>query len=281
MQDLALRVAVVTGASRGLGVYVARALAAEGMKVVLAARSRPELEALRDELVAAGRSAIAAPTDVTDLGSLERLVETATAQYGAVDVLVNNAGIEHVYSYHKLEAAELDAVIDTNLRGAMQLTRLVLPGMLERHRGHIVNMSSLAGLAGPAFCEPYAAPKAVIAFTQSLRASYRRDGVVASVICPGFVDAGMYARALAEQSREAPRELGVSRPEAVGEAVVRAIREDRPEALVNPRPVGLLRAFAALAPGTAERIGERLGANDLFREQAALRERAKTVSEAT
>ncbi len=278
MRDLVGRTAIVTGGSRGLGVYVARALAREGMQIVLAARSAADLDAVKAELTGRGAKVLTVPVDLMDRQALPAVVEASEREFGAVDVLVNNAGIEVVYSYHKLEPKDIDESIQVNLAAAMHLTRQVLPGMLERRRGQIVNMASLAGKAGPAFSEPYAATKAaLIGFTQSLRASYEGTGVSASVICPGFVGgAGMYARMSAETGLHAPSSLGVSKPEAVGAAVVRAIREDLAEVIVNPRPVRPLLAVAALSPKLGERIVKLMGTRELFRSGAAFRERQQT-----
>ncbi|HXH20749.1 MAG TPA: SDR family oxidoreductase [Dehalococcoidia bacterium] len=277
MKDLSGRTAIVTGASRGLGVYIARALAGQGVDLVLAARNQAALEDLARELRARGRRAIALPVDLRRAEDIERLAASAAAEFGRVDLLVNNAGIEAVYFFHQLPREEVDEVIDVNLRATMHLTRLVLPGMLERREGHIVNMSSLAGKAGPAYAESYAATKAaLIGFTQSLRASYRRDGVSASVICPGFVGVvGMYADAKREHGQEAPRVLGESRPEAVAAAVLKAVRNDLPEVIVNPRPVRALLAMRELAPGFMERMSRLIDANSLFRRQAEVRAQAR------
>lgn len=276
MKDLAGKAAIVTGASRGLGVYIARALAAAGMDLVIAARTAAALDDLKAQLEGGGRKIIAVPTDLGQRAAREALVAAATAALGPVDVLVNNAGIEFTVAYHKLRPEEIDDAITVNLAAAMHLARLVLPDMLARGRGHIVNLSSLAGKAGPAYSEPYAATKAaLIGFTQSLRASYAGTGVSASVICPGFVEEGMYARAKAEVGLAAPKALGVSTPQAVADAVVRAIRDDLPEVIVNPRPVRPLLALAALAPGLAEKLARLIGVNEIFRKGAEFRERER------
>jgi short-subunit dehydrogenase len=281
MKDIAGRTAVITGASRGIGVFVAKALAAQGMKLALAARSAADLERVRADLDADGRAAvICVPTDVSKRDECQRLIDTATRELGAVDVLVNNAGIETIFSYHKLSLDEIDEVIDVNLRGAMHLTWMALPRMLERRRGHIVNMASLAGKAGPAFAEPYATTKAgMIGFTQSLRGSYAGTGVSASVICPGFVDTGMYAKAREEQPDAPKPATGVATGEQVAAAVVKAIRQDLPEVIVNPMPVRPLLAMYGIAPGITERLTHLIDANKLFREQAELRERLRAEAE--
>ncbi len=269
MQDLAGRTALLTGASGGLGSYIARALAGEGMDLVLAARSRARLETVAAQVRAVGVKAIAVPTDLTDPAALEALVDRAQDEFGAIDVLVNNAAIERICVYDKLRAVEIERVVRVNLTAPMLLTRLVLPGMLERGSGHIVNVSSVAGKAGLPYDEAYTATKAgLIALTESLRVEYKGTGVSASVICPGFVEAGLYLRGRRLGAPRAPRLLGTSPPEAVAEAVVRAIRTDTPEIIVGRRYLRLLSTLAELSPQLGEWIVRRSGAADWFWEIA-------------
>lgn len=284
MRDLAGRTAIVTGASRGLGENVAHALAAKGMKVVLAARSEADLKAVEEAIKARGGQAASVITDVRDAASLAGLLAATESHFGPPDVLVNNAGVEGVHTYHRQPIEEIEEVVETNLLGTMRLTRLVLPGMIERRRGHIVNMSSLAGKYGPAYAESYAATKAgMIGFTQALRGSLRGTGVSASVICPGFVDAGMYARNLRETGVSPPATLGVIAVEKVSAAVVKAIEQDVPEVIVNARPVRFWLAMVQIAPGVAEKLFQRIGAKAttaLFREAAEIRERQRQAASA-
>ena len=283
MQDLSGRTAIVTGASKGIGVYIAQALAKQGTNLILAARSASALEEVRKAVERLGVRAVAVPTDVGDRSALESLVERAVSEFGSIDILVNNAGIELTLAYHKLTPEEIEEIVRVNLIAPMQLTWLVLPGMLERRQGNIVNVSSLAGKAGPACNEPYGATKAgLIGFTQSLRGTYRRSGVSVSVVCPGFVEEGMYAKTKEEYGVTAPRLLGVSKPEAVARGVIRAIKKDLPEVIVNPGAIRLLLAIAAMSPGLGEWIVERIGANATFRKVAKLRadQRAKAEQHA-
>jgi short-subunit dehydrogenase len=194
------------------------------------------------------------------------LLEEIHRQFGDIDLLINNAGLEFPSPFHDLSEKDISDIISVNLVAPLVLTKLVLPEMLRRGRGHIVNMASLAGKSGPAFQEPYAATKAgLIAFTSSLRASYRKSGVSASVIVPGFVEAGMYANVKARSGCRAPAALGTSAPEAVARAVVRAVEHDLPEVIVSPKPVRPLLAFSALFPRVGEWVTERTGANNFFR----------------
>jgi short-subunit dehydrogenase len=209
--------------------------------------------------------------DLRDASQREKLVETALKRFGRVDVLVNNAGIEFTAFYHELSEAQIASVLAVNLEAPMMLTRLLLPTMLAQKNGHIINISSLAGKSGPAFQEPYAATKAaLIAFTLSLRSTYRAGGVSASAIVPGFVEAGIYARLKAQTGMSAPAWLGTSEPAAVVQAVMRALANDRPEIIVNPIPVRPLLALTALFPRAGEWVSGKFGANNFFRRAVAM-----------
>jgi short-subunit dehydrogenase len=279
MKNLKGRTAVVTGASKGIGVYIARALAKKGMNLVLAARSQSELEAVKAEVEGMGVEAIVVQTDVSDKAALRSLVDAAKAKFGAIDVLVNNAGIESVFRYHALEFEEIEAMLDVNLRAPMMLTWLVLPGMLERGEGHIVNISSMAGKVGPAFSEPYGATKAgLIGFTQSLRGSYQDVGVSASVVSPGFVDAGMYEEMKEQYGLKAPPMVGSSKPEKVSQAVVKAIEKDLGDVIVNPGPMRLLLGTNAMTPGLFEWVSKRMKISDVFRKLSDAREKERSAA---
>lgn len=272
MRELTGRTALVTGASRGLGRRIARELAAEGMNLVLAARGVDELKACAEELKPLGTPVAVAPADVASAEALARLATEAERSFGGVDVLVNNAGIEIIYAFHEMPLEAVERMIRVNLLAAMTLARHLLPGMLARGRGHIVNISSLAGKSGPPLSECYAAAKAgLIGFTQSLRASYDGTGVSASAVCPGFIaGAGMFEDRIRRDGVRAPALLGTSAPDAVARAVVKAIRRDAPEILVTPGPARLLAAFAQLAPRFPGRMIRLLKIRDLYRASGRL-----------
>src|SRR5215469_10697612 len=143
--DLAGEVSVVTGASAGIGAATARELARRGSLVVLAARRARELEEQARSIAAEGGQAIAIPTDISDGSQVERLVAGALEAFGKVDVLVNNAGIGWTKLLVNSTLPEIRHLVDINLTGAMLMTRAVLPGMLERQHGAIVNVSSVCG----------------------------------------------------------------------------------------------------------------------------------------
>jgi len=270
MRELSGLTALVTGASRGIGVYIARALAREKMQLALAARSAAELNALAAELSGQGVRAHAFVADVAAPESAAELVERVGRELGPVDLLVNNAGIEQSSAFHETPIADLERMIAVNLVAPMRLSRLVVPGMLERRRGHVVCIASLAGKFGPAFQVAYGASKAgLIEFSHALRSEYLGTGVSASVVCPGFIrEAGMYQRTLERTPGARPSPLlGTSTPQAVAKAVVRVVKRDLAEVAVSPGPSRLTFAFGQLFPNLALRVARSL-TNDVFRKDA-------------
>jgi short-subunit dehydrogenase len=250
MRELRQRVAIVTGASGGIGLFVARALAVEGMHVVLAARSADRVASAAADLSTLGSKAVPIPTDVTRAADLERLVTRTVAEFGRLEVLVNNAGIETYCPFERLPVEDISRTIETNLIAAITLTRLAVPHLLADGGGHVVNMSSTAGKAGPAYGAAYGASKAgLIAFTESLRAEFAGRHLGASVICPGFThDGGIYERMKAATGKGTPPLMGSTTADAVARSVVRAIRDDRPELIVNTPPMRPVFALKALFP---------------------------------
>jgi short-subunit dehydrogenase len=267
MKNLRGSNAILTGASRGLGTLMADALAAEGINVALAARTREGLENVRDEISKHDVKVVCVPTDVTDPEQLETLVTTASSELGPIDILVNNAGIEATHPFDDYPPDDIVRLITTNLTSPMLLTRKVIPGMLRRERGHIVNIASLAGKGGFPYQAPYAASKAaLIMFTHTLRTELVDTPIGCSVICPGFVgEEGMYAQLERETGVRASRVLGVSRPEKVAEAVVKALKTNPSELIVNPSPMRPLIAMSQLFPDTAPRVLKGLGVLKLAR----------------
>lgn len=274
MNNLAGRTAILTGASGGLGSHLVRALAAERINLLLVAYPGVELPNVQ---AVAAQQTVRAEVLVADLrmpAERSRVIETALNLFGNVDLLVNNAGVEYSWPYHELSASQIAEVLAVNLEAPMLLSWQLLPHFLERRQGHVVNISSLAGKAGPGFQEPYAASKAgLVAFTQSLRASYRGTGVSASVVTPGFIEAGIYTRLKETTGRAAPALLGACSPERVCRAVIRAIRQDRPELIVNRYPVQPILALSALSPRFGEWFNRVIGVTDFFRSAAELNRR--------
>jgi short-subunit dehydrogenase len=203
MRDIHGSRAIVTGASRGVGTYIAKTLAAQGVSLALAARDAAKLEVTRGACEALGARAIAVPTDVTSREGLCRLVETVERELGPIDILVNNAGIEITKGLQGTSFDEIDAVVRTNLSPPVWLIKMVLPQMVERRRGAIVNVSSLAGKTCAPYNAIYSATKAgLIALSLSVDLELDGTGVTIGTVCPGFVsETGMWAR---EGAADAP-----------------------------------------------------------------------------
>lgn len=260
---------LLTGATGGIGVHIAKSLVSEGANVSMVAYPGNQLETFTEELKQPGIKLIWFDEDLRQDNSIQKVVHETRQQLGEIDILINNAGIEVTAPYHQLSHDTIESILRCNLRAPMLLSNLVLPGMLNRNEGHIVNISSLAGKSGPSCQEVYAATKAgLIGFTNSLRATYRKTNVGASVICPGFVEAGIYDRLKTKTGLQAPKLLGTSRPETVSKAVIRAIRKNLPDVIINPIPVRPLFAISALFPKFGEWLTTLTGAHDFFDKSA-------------
>jgi 3-oxoacyl-[acyl-carrier protein] reductase len=217
------RVALVTGASRGIGRAAARALAARGASVVASARG-DHADPVATEIRAAGGRAEARALDVTEPAAIEAAVAEVVSQYGRLDILVNNAGITRDQLLLRLKRDDWDAVLDTNLTAAAMLTRAVLKPMIKQRSGRIISLTSVVGQAGNAGQANYAAAKAgLIGFTKAVALEVASRGITVNAVAPGVIDTDM-TRALSQDAQAAwadripLRRLGT--PEDVAEAVV-------------------------------------------------------------
>lgn len=195
---LAGRGAVVTGGGRGIGAAAARTLAEAGAAVVVAARTREEVEAVAADLRERGHEAAAAVCDVTDEASVEALAETAAERLGPVDLLVTSAGVAFSAPIAKTTVDRWDRIFAVNARGAFLCTRAFLPGMMERRRGRVVHVASVAGLTGGRYIAAYAASKhAVVGLVRSAADEAAASGVTVNAVCPGYVDTDMTKESVA------------------------------------------------------------------------------------
>jgi short-subunit dehydrogenase len=242
--------ALVTGATGGIGGAVARALHDRDASVVLSGRREALLEELRASL---GERAEAVSVDLAERDGPARLAEAA----GAVDVLVANAALPASGRVEDFEPEQIDRALDVNLRAPVQLTRALLPGMLERGRGHVVFVSSLSGKAASPRSGIYSATKfGLRGFAAGLREDVEPRGIGVTVVFPGFVsDAGFFA----ETGVRLPPWVGTRTPEQVAAAVVRGIERERAEVDVAPLSLRLGTRVAGLAPVTIARLQRRLG----------------------
>jgi short-subunit dehydrogenase len=267
------RTAIVTGTSRGIGPYIAGSLAKEEVNLVLAARSAQELEQVAAEVRTAGIKVLTVPTDVADREALKRLVVAAEGEFGEVDILVNNAGFDWQIPFHRLSLEDVERSIQVNLMAPIELTHLLLPGMLERGRGHIVNVSSIAGYVGFPYTEAYAAAKSgLIGFTRTLRADYRGSGVSASTLILGAIGgAGVGARAEQETGVKSPS-FPMPHAKKVGGAAVRAIKRNKAEIVIFPGPGRLMKALWDYLPGMGPSMNRMAGVDELMEKIAIARE---------
>jgi short-subunit dehydrogenase len=181
-------VAVITGASSGIGRALALQLGAAGYRLGLIARRQAELEATANEITASGGKALAAPADVGDRQSLRSAIKSVEDHLGPVDILVANAGFGAPTHLNPLNTKDVEKTIQVNLMGVIYSIEAVLPGMLERKRGHLLAVSSLAAFKGLPGESAYCASKAAVnAYMEGLRIATRTRGVTVTTVCPGFV----------------------------------------------------------------------------------------------
>jgi len=246
------RTALVTGASRGIGPLIAAQIARQGGHVVLTGRSAADLKAVTAELAAEGADVSFIPADLTQPGAAQTLVQAIERQRGGIDLLVNNAGGDPLREFHTMAIEENLRTLQLNLIAPLALSHAALPGMLRRGRGHIVNISAMAGRVSFPYTEVYAAAKdGLIGFTRVLRADYHARGVSASVLILGAIrGAGQGQRMLEESGMTASGFMAPA--ESVARAVTKAVTKDRAELIIMPGPGRLLRAvmdyFPALGP---------------------------------
>jgi NADP-dependent 3-hydroxy acid dehydrogenase YdfG len=242
MNHLDKAVTVITGASSGIGAATALALAERGARVALVARSDDKLQALVSKIRAAGGDAAAFKADVTNLEQVKAVVTAIEEQMGPVDILVNNAGLMLFSPWKDTEVADWDSMIDTNLRGYLHAIAAILPRMIVRSSGRILNMSSVAGIHVGDTAGVYGATKFFIrGITESLRKEVGvAHGIQVSMVSPGVIATGWQDRvknAGGKQLAEALSKDGIP-PETIADAVVYAL--DQPpgvsvgEVIVHP-----------------------------------------------
>jgi NAD(P)-dependent dehydrogenase (short-subunit alcohol dehydrogenase family) len=247
------RSAVVTGGGRGIGAAVARALAAEGAAVVVAARTQGEIEQVASDLRKGGARAWAVACDVADERSVRAMAEEARARLGKVEVLVNDAGGAASAPLARIALRDWEEMLAVNATGTFLCTRELVPGMVERRWGRVVNVASLAGLEGAKYVSHYSAAKhAVVGFTRSVARELQGTGVTVNAVCPGYVDSPMTERTL-ENVRA---RTGLGKEQALA-AVLATTGQERLLATseVADAVLGLLREDAADVTGQAIALG--------------------------
>jgi short-subunit dehydrogenase len=255
---------LLTGASRGIGAILAARLAAAGVHLVLAARDAAKLEAVRERCATVGAPARVVVADVSRPLDRELLAREA----GEIDALINNAAVETPVAFLDQSQADIAAQIDTNLVAPIELTRLLLPGMLARRRGVIVNVSSMSGKVPTPFNTIYAATKyGLNGFSASLRLELEGSGVHVGTVCPSFVgETGMWVTS----GGRAPARMPEVAPEKVVQGVF-AVLGGASEVLVTARPIRSLLALREVFPGIEGPVMRRMGVIDAFRQRAETR----------
>ncbi|UCG48063.1 MAG: SDR family oxidoreductase [Phycisphaerales bacterium] len=185
--DLSQRVAIVTGASRGLGQYFGRALAKAGADLVITSRDLSRLDEFRREIESLGRKALPVQLDVRSQDDIENMVRSAVNEYGRIDILVNNAGLNIRNPSSEFTWEDWDTVLQTNLRGAFFCAQAVGREMIKRNYGRIINVGSCTCLFGMEGIAPYTASRGgVLAVTRSLAAEWGKYGITVNVLAPGW-----------------------------------------------------------------------------------------------
>jgi 3-oxoacyl-[acyl-carrier protein] reductase len=240
--DLDGAVVIVTGASRGIGRAVAKAVAARGATVGLIARSATDLEAVLASIAGKGATAIA---DVTDRPAVEAAIAHLEGSLGPVDGLVNNAGIGKYASVLDTTVEEFERLMQVNYFGALYATKAVLPGMVSRQRGHIVNVSSIVGRIGTPFEAGYSASKfAMTGLSEALAIEIAPFNIGVSMVSPGPVDTDFFDTRGVPYDRSFPKPVSAER---IADAVVAAIEHNKREQLI-PRWFRQALVFKTLAP---------------------------------
>ncbi|AWM91806.1 oxidoreductase [Pseudomonas sp. 31-12] len=239
MSSIHNKVVLITGASSGIGEAAARLIAAKGASVVLGARRTERLEKLVSEIRAEGGSASACALDVTDLSAMQAFVDFAKAQYGKVDVIINNAGVMPLSPLASLKVAEWNQMLDVNVRGVLHGIAAVLPGMEAQGYGQVINISSIGGLAVSPTAAVYCATKfAVRAISDGLR--QETDKIRVTVVCPGVVESELADSISDEVAREEMRAFRrvALNADAIARALAYAIEQpddvDVSEIVVRP-----------------------------------------------
>jgi short-subunit dehydrogenase len=248
--SLAGKVVLITGGSRGFGLALAEEFASHGARIILTARNADELERARQNLLAlglAGDDVDTIPCDLTDNEQTKKMMALATARFGGIDILVNNAGIITVGPVENQPIEAFKSAMDSNYYTMLHATMAVLPQMLVRRSGSIVNITSIGGKVAVPHMLPYSASKfAALGFSQGLHAELRAKGIQVTSVCPGLMRTGSHTHAFFTGDREREYRwfsLGASTPwvsisaRAAAKKVVRATIEGRTEITITPQAI--------------------------------------------
>ena len=248
---------LITGGSRGIGPIIAEELAKKGANIALAARSKEGLLKTEEALSRFNVKTFSIPIDLTEPGNQRTLISTVIEKFGGIDILINNAGVECEGAYLELPWEEIRKTVEINLIAPLALTYDVLPHMLEKKHGHIINIASVAAFSGAPYGAIYSGTKAGLSeWTRALRLELEGNGVYFSTIYPGYVtEVGMFAKFHKEPSKT----IGCCSPAQVAKAVLRAIDKKEVEIIVNSSPSRILFALVNLSPRLGDWLKHKLG----------------------
>jgi NAD(P)-dependent dehydrogenase (short-subunit alcohol dehydrogenase family) len=256
-RELTGEVVLITGGSRGLGLALARRFAKEGCRIAICARDRDELERARLDIGSTGVDVLTVPCDVTKRSEVEALIQEVTTHFGRIDILVTNAGTIQVGPIDSVVVEDFEDAMDVMFWGTVYPSLALLPSMLERNRGHIVNISSIGGKMSVPHLLPYTSAKyAVTGFSEGLRTELIRTGVRVTTIAPGLMRTGSYNAALFKGDQEAEAtwfSLGASMPGLSMDAsraarqIVNAVRRGESERILTA-PANIADRLHRMAP---------------------------------
>jgi short-subunit dehydrogenase len=273
MTTITGKTVLLTGASGGIGVFIARALARENATVVSVSRSKEKLDQISGEVEVVGGRGISIPFDISKVEELPVLVQQVHQVAGPIDIVINNAAIEKYRPFQEYSLQDIQSILTTNLVAAMELTRLLLPSMISRNSGHIVNIASGSGKKGAPYNSIYSATKAgLIMWTDSIRQELASTNVGVSVVCPGYTQAGMFVKF----GLPAPSLARVSPPTDVAIAVVNAIKQNQGEVMLDGFLTRLLFSVVQLSPKVGDDIYRWIGLTKLNQSCAANQIRAES-----
>lgn len=263
MYELKDKMVLITGGSRGIGPVIAESLTMHGACVALAARSESGLQNVAERLSNTGSKVITVPVDLNIQSQREKLFETVIKEFGRIDILINNAGLETEGAYIELPWTSIQETVEVNLLAPMALTRLILPIMLKNNYGHIINIASIAAKSGGPYAAVYSGTKAGLAeWTRGLRLELAGTNVRFSTIFPGYVrEVGMFARF----GKKSPWIIGSCSANQVTKAVLNAIHKGKIEIIVNSRPLKYSFLINELSPKLGDWLMHISGAVDFQR----------------
>lgn len=254
--DLEDQVVIVTGAGRGIGREIARMAGAAGASVVLVARSAPELEGAAAEIAGTGKVAVPIPADLTDPEACDRVVKDVLDRFKRIDVLVNNAGTNHIANLVMTKEEDFRAVYELNVFSVFRLTKAVLRAMIRTKSGRIINVSSVSAKVGAAYNAAYASSKAaVLGFTRSVAREVAALGITVNAVCPWHVDTELVRASMEKRARMFGKSAEAYLEEIVGHSPQKRLIEAREVAglalfLMSPEARGITGQSLNVCGGT-------------------------------